>query len=181
MSRLRALALAPLLLLAGCGCVRYRALQVDTRARLEERRTATVLATRLVEGDAFADAPAAVLPLAEHYRPGEGEWTVGRVEDAPEPLQAALRAARVALLERGYELARGDAAPDLVVLVSVTHDRRGDLRRVAVDVGGALDDRFERALVSLDAVLDEGCEREVDDLVRALLGALPERADPEAP
>lgn len=180
-ARPSALVLLVLLLLTGCGCVRYRALQADARAKLEERRTAAVLVTRLVEGDAFADPPAAVLPLAEHYRPGEGEWTVGRVEDAPEPLQAALRAARVALLERGYELARGEGPADFVVLVGVTHDRQGDLRRVAVDVGGLLDGRFQRALVSVDAVLDAGCERDVDGLVRDLLGVVPERVDPEAP
>lgn len=183
--RRAALLLVSCALLAGCSCARYRLLELDSRAKIEERRRFAVLATRLVEGDGFADPVAAGQRLAEHYRPqpGADPWPVHPIADAPPDLREALVVARAVLLEKGYEPARPDdvAAPDLVVLVSVSRaERDGALRRVSVTLGGPLDDRFDRALASLDATLpdDGGCDVAVADVVRDLVGALPERAEP---
>lgn len=176
------------LLLAGCSCVTYRVLELDSRAKVEERQRFAVLATRLVEGDGFAEPVAAGEALAEHYRPqaGAGPWSVRPLADAPPELHDALAAARAVLQEKGYApatAAEGAGAPDLVILVSVTRaGRDGALRRVSVDVGGPLDERFERSLASLDATLPEDgdCQATVVDLVRELVGALPEHAEPGA-
>lgn len=188
-SRPRALRAAPLrsmllvacALLAGCSCVRYRLLEADSRAKLEERQRFAVVATRLVEGDGFADPVAAGQALAEHYRPvrGDDPWPVRSIGDAPPDLRDALLAARAVLLEKGYAPAGPvDAEADLVVLVSLSRGDDGALQRVSVTVGGPLDDRFERSLASLDATLegDGECDATVVDLVTELVGALPERA-----
>lgn len=180
----RALLVSTILLLSGCSCVRYRVVDLDVRAKLDERRRFVVLATRLVEGDAFADLPAAALALEARYRPGaapgQAPWVVRPIEQAPEPLRACLRAAREELLESGYwaaTAAEGQDAPDLVVLVSLTTSAAGELTRAAVDVGGPIDDEFERVLVSIDATLDEGCDAVAEELVRELVGALPGPGD----
>lgn len=180
----RALVLSMITLLSGCSCVTYRVVDLDVRAKFEDRRRFIVLATRLAEGDAFSDLPAAALALEARYRqsalPGQAPWIVQRIADAPEPLRASLLAARDELLDAGYEAAttaEGPGAPDLVVLVSVTTSSAGELTRVAVDVGGPIDDEFERVLVSIDANLDEGCDAPADELVREMTGALPGPGD----
>lgn len=171
--------------LSGCSCARYRLLAADSRAKVEERQRFALLATRLEESDGFADPPSVGEVLAEHYRTRPDDaapWSVRRVEEAPAPLREALAAARAALLEKGYApatAARGAGAPDLVVLISLSQAAEGGpLQRVAVEIGGPIDDRFERALVSLDATLPEdgSCDATAAELVRELVGALPERA-----
>jgi len=180
----RALLLSILLTLSGCSCWTYRVVDLDVRAKFDERRRFVVLATRLAEGDAFSDLPAAALALESRYRqralPGQAPWGVQRIADAPEPLRACLLAAREELLDAGYEAAtaaEGPGAPDLIVLVGLTTTTTGELTRVAVDVGGPVDDEFERVLVSIDAKIDEGCEVVAEDLVRKMVGALPGPGD----
>lgn len=200
---IRALVVSLLALLSGCSCVSYRVIDVDARAKLEDRRRFVVLATTL-EGRAYTDLPAAVLPLEAHYRPGPrtpGEppwWVLPLEESAGTSVGPALRAAREELLALGYvpaTSADGPGAPDLVVLVSVTRVpttpatgpalTRSNvpgtvprmITRVAVEVGGPLDGEFERALVSIDATPDEGCEVLAEDLVREMVGALPGPGD----
>jgi hypothetical protein len=188
-----------LALLSGCSCVSYRVIDVDARAKLEDRRRFVVLATTL-EGRAYTDLPAAVLPLEAHYRPGprtpgEPPWWVLPLEEAVgTSVGPALRAAREELLALGYvpaTSADGPGAPDLVVLVSVTRvpatPATGPalipravpraITRVAIEVGGPLDGEFERALVSIDATPDEGCEVVAEELVREMVGALPGPGD----
>lgn len=175
--------LALLALLAGCSCVEYRALDVDSRAKLEERERFVVLTTRLVEVDGFSDAPGIARAFAADYAPVvSAQWTLRPAEEAPEPLRGMVAAAHSALVEKGYvpaTAAEGPGAPDLVVVVSHCWLQSGALHRVSVAVGGLLDGKFRRDLVSLDAKLPEdgGCEADPVDLVRDLLGALPERGE----
>lgn len=171
-------ALLLLALLAGCSGVEYRALEVDARAKLEGRRRFVVLATRLVENDAFSDAPDLVRPLAGDYAPvGSAAWPVAPLDAAPAPLEGMLGAARALLLEKGYAPATSTEPPDLVLLVGHCTLQDGALHRVSVDVGGPLDGRFRRDLVSLDAKVDPGADADPVELVRDLVGALPEREE----
>jgi hypothetical protein len=189
-----ALVLVLALPLAGC-CVRYRAVDLDTRAKLERRRRFAVLATSLAPDGPWAWAePASVAAVhSDVYRPRPLDAAlddlpprpVAPLRDAPEPLQRALLAAREALRARGYEAATEaeGADADLVCLVSLTRGDDGRVRKVAVQVGGPLDDRFKPDLAALDATLDDdaSCDEDAADLVRHLVEALPEREDEPPP
>lgn len=175
---------AAALLAVGCGGVRGQLLAHDPRGGLERRQRAALLATVLDDPVAWAygDPPAAAAALSTHYRSAAAIGSeVLPVERAPEPLRAALVAARAALGETGRVAPLGAADADLVLLLGVLTDERGRVARVTIHAGGPHEGRFERELTGLSAVVpeDEADDADAADLAARLVKGLP-RFDPDA-
>lgn len=173
------------LLLAGC-CAgpSYSLLAWEDRLELQARERYAVVATVLDDEHHWAfGEPAAVISAhsADYRPPAPGGPAVGAPRDAPPRVARALQAAELALRARGYRPSGPEEPADFVVQVGVT-EVAGALQRVALHVGGTVDGAFAPRRTTLEARVpdDDPCEVEVEELVRTLLDALPERgADPK--
>ena len=91
-----------------------------------------------------------------------------------------LVAAREALIASGYRPVGAGAKPDFVLSLGLTSDEAGEVLKLDLNVGAEVEGRFDpqQASIVVGLTPEEGCEVELNELVREIVGALPPH-DPE--
>lgn len=139
---------------------------------------------------AYAQPTGAIAAIYSHYQvaalssgiPATGQEFPGvrPLDEAPQPLRGALLAAREALIASGYRPAGEGAKPDFVLSLGLTSDEAGEVLKLDLNVGAEVEGRFDpqQASIVVGLTPEKGCEVDLNELVREVVGALPPH-DPE--
>jgi len=159
----------------------------EEKLLLQRRQTFALVGPVLDDPQAwaYAEPPAAIAALYSHYQvaalssgipPAGAEFPgVRPLGEAPPPLRGALGAAREALIASGYRPVGEGETPDFVLSLGLTSGERGEVVKLDLNVGAEVEGTFDpqQASIVVGLTQEEGCEVDLDELVREVVGALP--------